>query len=97
MTRAQTFLTTTAASLLLTIGITAPSVGGAAELSLTNADRVAVRASEESRLASTDRSYARQQENLARQYEATARLIARQGGDPTPTLRAAAYFRIKAR
>ncbi|MBK1724292.1 hypothetical protein [Thiocystis violacea] len=87
---------TAALSLLLISGVTTPSLGRAAESSLTETETVEIRADEEQRLASLDTSYAKQQRQLAEQYAKEAQLVAKQGGDPAPLLQAAAYFNKKA-
>ena len=55
-----------------------------------------VRADEEERIASLDKNYAKQQRKLAKDYTKLAKLVEKQGGDPTLLLKAADYFESKA-
>ena len=98
MTNYQSLLTASALSMLLMImAATAPKLGFAAQASdnpvglLTAAERVQVRASEERRLASLDKQYAKQQRKLAQKYKKLAKEVERQGDDATGLLAAAAY------
>lgn len=51
-----------------------------------------IRKENDDRLKSQEPMYPRQAKSLARQYNETAEIVARQGGDPQPLLKAAAYF-----
>lgn len=98
MAKQQSFLTASAVSLLLIGSATAviPAPGYAAQILLTDEEKVQVRMDEEARTASLDKSYAKQQRKLAKDYKQLATLVEKQGGDPTQLLDAADYFDSKA-
>lgn len=98
--------TAPALSLLLISGVTAatlaaPTPGyaakktvppGQAKKTLILGERVNVRMDEEKRLASLDKSYAKQMKALARQCRKTARAVEKQGNDSTALRAVAAYY-----
>lgn len=91
-----------ALALMLVAGVTVAVVAGnpmparAAEKSLLPSEKVEIRKDEEIRVAKEDISSAEQAKALAKQYRETANRVAKQGGDPTSLLQAAAYFDSKA-
>lgn len=52
-----------------------------------------IRAQEEKRHSLKDKSHSKHVKSLIKQYEESARIVARQGGDPAPLLAAAQYYR----
>ena len=52
-----------------------------------------IREQEEKTLKSKDKSHSRHVKSLIKQYEESAKIVARQGGDPAPLLAAADYYR----
>lgn len=52
-----------------------------------------IREQEEKRHSLKDRSHSKHVKSLIKQYEQSAKIVARQGGDPTPLLAAAEYYR----
>lgn len=87
------------AALTVAVGTGAPIVAHAAEQTQDQANeqkKIKVRKEEEVRVKKEDPSYNEQVMTLAKQYEATAKRVASQGGDPKPLLDAAAYFASQA-
>jgi hypothetical protein len=82
-------------AVMVTIGAGVPTIAAHAA-STSKADKdakeVKVRKEEENRIKKQDKSYTKQAKAMADQYAQTAKLVARNGGNPGPLLDAAAYF-----
>ncbi len=59
--------------------------------------RKKIRKENDQKSKTRDQFYPKQAESLATQFEETATVVARQGGDSQPILDAAAYFKSQAR
>ncbi len=93
MANHKSLLIASVLSMLFMGALATPMLGVAAKTSLaTEQERLEVRQDEEVRLASLDKSYAKQQRTLAKQYRKAAKEVQKQGGDSTALLEAAAYF-----
>jgi hypothetical protein len=82
-------------AVMVAIGAGVPTIAAHAA-SISKADKdakdVKVRKEEEKRLKKQDMFYTKHAKALADQYAQTAKLVARNGGDPKALLDAAAYF-----
>lgn len=81
------------AALTVTVSTGIPIKAHADEKSLANhQEKIEVRMEEEVSIKEEDSLYKQRAITLAKQYEATAKRVASQGGNPKPLLDAAAYF-----
>ena len=86
------------AIMTVTIGVGAPISARAADsidhvVSVDAKKKKEIRKQEEKTLKPQNKSYRKQMKVQAREYERTAAIVAKQGGDPKPLLAAADYFR----
>ena len=56
-----------------------------------------IRTQEEKNLRLKDKSHNKHIKSLVRQYEESAKIVAKQGGDPAPLLAAAEYYRSQSK
>jgi hypothetical protein len=86
----------------VTIGAGVPISAHAADkidqaLSVDDQKKTKIRKEEERTLKLKDKTYNKQAKSLAKQYQETAKIVAKQGGDPKPLLDAAAYFQSQSK
>lgn len=84
---------------LLTIGMWVPLKAAYAETISPAKEqaKIKVRMEEENKLIKTDPSHKKYAMAMAKHYANSAKLVARQGGDPKPLLDAAAYYAKQAK
>ena len=99
----RTVLALLIVAMTVTIGAGIPISAHAAKNAIdqaTDADKqkkIEIRQQEEKILKHKDKSHSKQVKSLAKQYQQTAKIVAKQGGDSAPLLAAAAYFQSQSK